>query len=113
MENRKQQSGIDSVHDASTFSSVLFVTVAAILAGAALSLLPGMGMSRMVFPEAERVALAVMVLGFSGVLVTALLNLPDTTRRTLVVLFAAALLCSGFVALVVWFGVSGASGGRS
>jgi len=44
------------------------------------------------------------------VLVTALLNLPDMTRRTLVVLFAAALLCSGFVALVVWFAVSGASG---
>jgi len=110
MENRKHQCGIDSVHDTSTFSSVLFVTVAAILEGAALSLIPGMGMSRMVFPGAEHVALAVMVLGFSGVLVTALLNLPDITRRTLVVLFAAALLCSGFVALVVWFAVSGASG---
>jgi len=110
MENTKQQCGIDSVHDTSAFWSVLLVTVAAILAGAALSLLPGMGMSRMVFPEAERVALAVMVLGFSGVLVTALLNLPNTTRRTLVVLFAAALLCSGFVALEVWFAVSGASG---
>src|SRR6202790_5800616 len=107
MENRKQQSGIDSVHNRSTFSCGLFVTIAAI------SLLPGMGMSRMVFPGAERVALAVMVLGFSGVLVTTLLNLPDTTRRTLVVLFAAALLCSGFVALVVWFAVCGASGGRS
>ena len=59
------------------------------------------------------IALVVMVLGFSGVLVTTLLNLPDTTRRTLVVLFAAALLCSGFVALVVWFAVSGASGGWS
>ena len=110
MENRRQQSGIDSVNDASTFSSVLFVTGAVILAAGALSLLPGMGMSRMVFPGAERVALAVMVLGFSGVLVTTLLNLPETTRRTLVALFAAALLCSGFVALVVWFAVSGASG---
>ena len=113
MENRKQECEIDSVHDTSAFSSVLFVTIAAILAGACLSLLPGMGMSRMVFPGAERVALAVMVLGFSGVLVTTLLNLPDTTRWTLVVLFAAALLCSGFVALVVWFAVSGASGGWS
>jgi len=64
----------------------------------------------MVFPGAERVALVVMVLGFAGVLVTSLLNLPDTTRWTLVVLFAAALLCSGFVALVAWFAVSGASG---
>jgi len=113
MENRKQRSGIDSAHDTSAFSCGLFVTVAAMLLGTALSLLPGMGMSRMVFPGAERVALAVMVLGFSGVLVTALLNLPDITRRTLMVLFAAALLCSGFVALVAWFAVSGASGGWS
>jgi len=110
MENRKQQSGIDSVHDTSAISCGLFTPVAAILAGAALSLLPGMGMSRMVFPGAERVALAVMVLSFAGVLITSLLNVPDTTRWTLVVLFAAALLCSGFVALVVWFAVSGASG---
>jgi hypothetical protein len=54
-------------------------------------------------------ALVVMVLGFSGVLVSTLLDLPNTMRRTLVVLFAAALLCSGFVALVGWFTVSGAS----
>jgi uncharacterized membrane protein HdeD (DUF308 family) len=110
MQNRKQQSGIDSVHDTSAFVSVLFVTFAAMLVGAALSLLPSMGMSRMAFPGAESLALAVMVLGFSGVLVTTVLNLPAKTRRTLVVLFAAALLCSGFVALVVWFAVSGASG---
>jgi hypothetical protein len=113
MEDRKQQNGIDSAHDTSAFSCGLFVTIAAILAGESLSLLPGMGMSRMVFPGAERVALTVMVLGFSGVLVTTLLNLSDATRQTLVVLFAAALLCSGFVALVVWFAVSGASGGWS
>ena len=104
---------MDSVHDTSAFACGLFLTMATILAGAGLSLLPGMGASGMVFPGAERVALAVMVLGFSGVLVTTLLNLPETTRRTLVVLFAAALLCSGFVALVVWFAVSGASGGWS
>src|SRR5260221_13883522 len=103
MEDRKQQSGIVSVHDTSAFSCGLFVTIAAILAGAGLSLLPGMGMSRMVFPGAERVALVVMVLGFSGVLVTTLLNLSDGTRRTLVVLFAAALPCSGFFSLVGWF----------
>jgi hypothetical protein len=53
-------------------------------------------------------ALVVMVLGFSGVLVSMLLDLPNAMRRTLVVLFAAALLCSGFVALVGWFAVSGA-----
>jgi len=67
-------------------------------------------MSRMVLPGARRLALAVMVLGFSGVLVTTLLNLPDKMRRMLVVLFATALLCSGFAALVGWFAVSGASG---
>src|ERR1700680_3979418 len=98
MENRKQRSGIDSVHDTSVFSCGLFVTIAAVLAGAGLSLLPGMGMSPMVFPGAERVALAVMVLGFSGVLVTTLLNLSDATRRTLVGLFGAALLWLGVVA---------------
>ena len=110
MENRKEQSGINSVYDTSVFSSVLFVTVASMLAGAALSLLPGMGMSSVVLPRAARLALAVMVLGFSGVLVTTLLNLPDTMRRMLVVLFGTALLCSGFAALVGWFAVSGASG---
>jgi len=58
-----------------------------------------------------RVALVVviMALGFSGVLVSTLLNLPNTLRRTALVLLAAALLCSGFVALVGWFAVSGAS----
>ena len=112
MENSVQQSGMDSVHGASVFSSVLFVTVAAMIAATALCLLPGTGISQMVLPGAGRVALVVMVmvLGFSGVLVSTLLNLPDTMRRTLVVLFATALLCSGFVALVGWFAVSGASG---
>jgi hypothetical protein len=110
MEIRKQQSGIDSVHDTSSFSSALFVTVTAMLACAALSLLPGMGMSRTVLFGAGRLTLGVMVLGFSGVLVTTLLNLPDTMRRMLVVLFATALLCSGFAALMGWFAVSGASG---
>ena len=110
MENRTQQSGMDSVHDVNCFSSVLIVTVAAMVAAAALCLLPGMGMLQMVVPGAGRLALTVMVLGFSGVLVSTLLNLPDTVRRTLVVLFATALLCSGFVALVGWFALSGASG---
>lgn len=109
MENSAQRSGMDSVHGASVFSSVLFVTVAAMVAAPALCLLPGTGISQMVLPGAGRVALVVMVLGFSGVLVSTLLNLPDTMRRTLVVLFATALLCSGFVALVGWFAVSGAS----
>jgi hypothetical protein len=111
MENRAVQSEMDSVHHASLFSNVLFVAVAAMVAVAALCLVPGLGTSQMVLPRASRVALVamVMLLGFSGVLVSALLNLPDTMRRVLLVLFATALLCSGFVSLVGWFAVSGAS----
>ena len=111
MENKTVQSEMDSVHRASLFSSTLFVAVAAMVAVVALCLLPGLGTPQMGLPGAGRVALVVVVtvLGFSGVLVSTLLNLPDTIRRTLVVLFATALLCSGFVALVGWFAVSGAS----
>ena len=54
-------------------------------------------------------ALVVMVLGFSGVLVSTLLDLPNVMRRTFVAWYAAALLYSGFVALVARFTVSGAS----
>jgi hypothetical protein len=111
MENSAQHSGMDSLNGTSLFSSVLFVTVAAMVAVGALCLLPGLGTPQIVLPGAGRVALVVVVmaLGFSDVLVSTLLNLPDTIRRTLVVLFATALLCSGFVALVGWFAVSGAS----
>ena len=111
MENKAQESGMDPVHGASLSSSVLLVAAAAMVAVAALCLLPGLGTSQMVLPGASRLALVVlvMVLGFSGVLVSTLLNLPDTMRRALLVLFATALLCSGFVALVGWFAVSGAS----
>ena len=110
MEKSAHESEMDSLHGASLVSSVLFVTVAAMVV-AALCLLPGLGTSPMGLPGAGRIALAliVMVLGFSGVLVSTLLNLPDKTRWTLAVLFATALLCSGFVALERWFAVSGAS----
>jgi hypothetical protein len=96
---------------ASLFSCRFFVAVAAMVAAAAVSLLPGLAAPQTVLPAPGRVALVVMVmsLAFSGVLLSTLLNLPDTTRVTLVVLFATALLCSGFVALVAWFAVSGAS----
>ena len=111
MENGTPQSEMGSLNGTSLFSSVLFVAVAAMVVVGALCLLPGLGTPQMVLPGADRVALVVMVmvLGFSGVLVSTLLNLPDTLRRTLMVLFATALLCSGFVALVGWFAVSGAS----
>jgi hypothetical protein len=109
MESGARQSGIDSLRGASLFSSVLVVAVAAIVTLGALWLLPVLGTPQMVLPGAGRMALLVMVLGFSGVLVSALLDLPNTMRRTLLVLFATALLWSGFVALVEWFTVSGAS----
>jgi phosphatidylserine synthase len=111
MESGRQQTGMESLHGASLLWSVLLVTVAAMVAAAALCLLPGLRIPQMGLPGWGRVALVVLVmrLGFSGVLVSTLLNLPDTTRWTLVVLFAAALLCSGYVALVRWFAVSGAS----
>ena len=111
MENGTHQTGMESPHGASLLWSVFFVTVAAMVAAAAHCLLPGLGIPQMGLPGWGRVALAVfvMMLVFSGVLVSTLLNLPDTLRRTALVLFAAALLCSGFVALVGWFAVSGAS----
>jgi len=109
MENSTQQSEIDSLHGARLLSRVLFVGVAAMVAVRTLWLLPVLGIPQMVLRGAGRMALMVMVLGFSGVVVSTLLNLPGTLQRTLVVLFATALLCSGFVALMGWFAVSGVS----
>jgi hypothetical protein len=81
------------------------------VAVAGVYLLAGTQISQTRLPEEVRVALVVIVmaLGFSGVVVSTLLNLPETLRRTALVLFATALLFSGFVALVGWFAVSGAS----
>ena len=110
MENGAEKSEMESLHGASPLWSLLFVTVAALIAVAAVCLLPGIRTSQMGLPGAGRVApvVIVMVLGFSGVLVSTLLRLSDAMRRTLVVLFATALLCSGFAALMRWFAVSGA-----
>jgi hypothetical protein len=114
MENRSSKE-LDSVQAMSLLSGVLFVAVAAAVAVAAICLLLGTGASRTNLPGADRTALVVIVmaLGFSGVLMSTLLNLPDAMRRALVALFATALVCSGFVALVSWFAVSGASNCRS
>ena len=108
MDSSAQRRGV--FEGTSLFSCRFFVAVAAMVAAAAISLLPGLGAPQTVLPAPGRVALVVMVmsLAFSGVLLSTLLNLPDTTRVTLVVLFATALLCSGFVALVAWVAVSGA-----
>ena len=110
MDNSAQRRGMDSTSCTSLFSCGFFA-VAAMVAAAAVSLLLGLGAPQTVLPAPARVALVVMVmsLAFSGVLLSTLLNLPDRTRVTLVVLFVTALLCSGFVALVGWFAVSGAS----
>ena len=111
MDNGAKRREMVSPSGTSLFSCGFFVAVAAMVAAAAVSLLPGLGAPQTVLPAPDRVALVVMVmsLAFSGVLLSTLLNLPDTTRVTLVVLFATALLCSGFVALMGWFAVSGAS----
>jgi hypothetical protein len=111
MENSTQPTGMESPHGASRLWSVLFVTTAAMVAAGAFSLLPVVRISQISLPEEARVALVVLImaLGFSGVLVSTLLKLPNTLRRAALVLFAVALLCSGFVALVGWFAVSGAS----
>ena len=111
MDNGAKRREMVSPSGTSLFSCGFFVAVAAMVAAAAVSLLSGLGAPQTVLPAPDRVALVVMVmsLAFSGVVLSELLNLPDTTRVTLVVLFATALLCSGFVALVGWFAVSGAS----
>ncbi len=90
MENRAQQSGMDSVHDVSVFSNVLFVTVAAMLAAAAVCLLSGMGMSQMALRGSGRFALAVTVLGFSGVLAS---TLPESAGHYAA--DAGAVVCDG------------------
>ena len=115
MDNSAHRRGINSPSCTSLFSCGFFLAVAALVAAAAVSLLPGLGAPQTVLPASGRVALVVIVmsLAFSGALLSTLLNVPDTTRVTLVVLFATALLCSGFVALVGWFAVSGASGASS
>ena len=111
MDNYAQRRGMVSPSGAGLFFVRFLCCVAAMVAAAAVSLLPGLGAPQTVLPAPDRVALVVMVVSsaFSGVLLSTLLNLPDTTRMTVVVLFATALLCSGFVALVGWFAVSGAS----
>jgi hypothetical protein len=111
MANCTYQGRIESPRGMGVFSSGLFVVIAGTVAGAALCLLAVFGTPQTILPETARWVLVVMLmaLGFAGVILGALLNLPDTRRLTLVVLFATALLCSGFAALMGWFAVSGAT----
>jgi len=63
---------MDSPSGTSLFSCGLFVAVAAMVAAAAVSFLPGLGAPQTVLPAPDRVALVVMVmsLAFSGVLLS-------------------------------------------
>ena|SRR5258708_6611210 len=109
MENARQQNSIKSLHGASLVSSVLSVMAAAMVVATPTCLVPGVGISQTSLPGACLVALAVLVMavGHSSVLVSTLLNLPDTLRQTSMMLFARAFSCSGYVALAGWFVVSG------
>jgi len=57
MENPRQQSGMESLHCASLVSSILFVTLAAMVAAAAFCLLPWVRISQTSLPGVSRVAL--------------------------------------------------------
>src|SRR2546429_7568169 len=101
MDNSSQLRGMDSPSGTSLFSCGLFVAVAAMVAAAAVSFLPGLGAPQTGLPAPDRGALVVMgmSLAFSGVVLSEMLNFAGTTRGTLVVLFSTAVICSGFVAL--------------
>jgi hypothetical protein len=105
------QGRIESPRGIGFFSRGLFVAIAGAVAAEALCLLPVLGALLTILPEAASWALVVMLtaLGFAGVLLSTLLNFSDARRLTLVLLFATALLCSGFAALMGWFAVSGAT----
>ena len=111
MVNGAYQNRIESPRGIGLFSSTLFVAIAGTFAATALCLLLVLETPHTILPEAVRWALVVifMAWGFAGVVLSTLLNLSDTRRLTLVVLFATALLCSGFAALMDWFAVSGAT----
>jgi hypothetical protein len=102
MANRAYQNRIESPRGVGHFSSGLFVAIAGTFVATALCLLPVLETPHTILPDAARWALIVILiaLGFAGVVLSTLLNLSDTRRLTLVLLFATALLCSGFAALM-------------
>jgi hypothetical protein len=113
MKNTCQTDGTDSRFSGGLLSPAALVLFAAIVAAAMVSIISGYGLPQIAVLARARSVLvsAVMMLGFCGLVLTALLGLSERLRRVLAVLFGAALLGSGFVALVGWFAVSGASGG--
>ena len=111
MKNTRHADGTDARFSGGLLSPVALVLFAVIVAAAMVSILSGYGLPQIaVLARARAVLVSVaMMLGFCGLVLTALLGLSDRLRRVLAVLFGAALLGSGFVALVGWFAVSGAS----
>ena len=111
MTNCAYQSRIEFPRGIGLFSSGLFVVIALTTAAAGLCLLPLLGTPQTILPETVRWPVVVLLtaLGFTGVLMSVLLNLPNTRRLTPMVLFVTAFLSSGFAALMGWFAVSGAT----
>jgi hypothetical protein len=111
MKSTSHADGTDARLSDGLLSPVALVLFAAIVLAATVSILTGYGLPQIaVLARARAVLVSVaMMLGFCGLLLTALLGLSDRLRHILVVLFGAAFLGSGFVALVGWFAVSGAS----
>ena len=113
MKNTCHADGTDARFSGWLLSPMALVLFAVLVAAAMVSILSGYGLPQIAVLTSARVALisVAMMFGFSGLVLTAFLRLSDRLRHILVVLFGAAFLCSGFVALVGWFAVSGASGG--
>jgi hypothetical protein len=111
MKNTCHADGTDARFSGGLLSPVTLVLVGVIVAAAMVSILSGYGLPQIAVLARARAVLvsAVMMFGFCGLVLTAFLRLSDRIRHILVVLFGAAFMCSGFVALVGWFAVSGAS----
>jgi hypothetical protein len=111
MKNARHADGTVARFNGGLFSPVALVLFLAVVVAAMVSILSGYGLPQVAVLARARAVLvsAVMMLGFCGLVLTALLGLSERLRCVLAVLFGAALLGSGFVALVGWFAVSGAS----
>jgi hypothetical protein len=111
MKNARYADGTVARFNGGLLSPVALVLFLAVVVAAMVSILSGYGLPQVAVLARARAVLvsAVMMLDFCGLVLTALLGLSERLRRVLAVLFGAALLGSGFVALVGWFAVSGAS----
>jgi hypothetical protein len=112
MKNVGHADGTDARFSGRLLSPLALALFGVIILAPMVSLLSGYGLPQIALVAKGRMALLsfAMMLGFCGLVGTALLSLSDGQRNFLTVLFGAAFLGSGFVALVGWFAVSGASG---